>query len=59
MKIKREVKQSTANVGVDELATEENMKCTLDRLQSNLERRKYEILACLVEMGQFGVEVAS
>jgi hypothetical protein len=41
MKIKREVKRSTVDVGVDELQTEENMKYTLDRLQSNLEQRKF------------------
>ncbi len=59
MKIQREVRKSAMSVGVDELMTEESMKCTLDRLQSNLEHRKNEIMACLVEMGQFGVEVAT
>jgi hypothetical protein len=34
------------------------MRYNLDRLQNNLEQRKYDILACLVEMGQFGSELS-
>lgn len=54
MKIQRNVKKSIANLDDDELITQETMKFTLDRLQSNLEQRKYDILAWLVEMGQIG-----
>jgi hypothetical protein len=34
--------------------SEDDMRCNLDRLSSNIEQRKFDILACLIEMGQFG-----